>query len=79
MDLGTSPIYTLKECFHQGSILPATPVISVLSALEGLEIATSSAKPFLIPLTCIILIGLFTAQRYGTSKIGKIFGPIMLV
>lgn len=55
-----------------------TPAISVLSAVEGLEVATRQAKPFIIPLTCIILIGLFLLQRRGTGKIGLFFGPIMI-
>ncbi len=55
-----------------------TPAISVLSAVEGLEVATRQAKPFIIPLTCIILIGLFMLQRRGTGKIGLFFGPIMI-
>ena len=56
-----------------------TPVISVLSALEGLEVATSKAQPFVIPLTCMILVFLFSAQRHGTGAIGKLFGPVMIL
>jgi KUP system potassium uptake protein len=56
-----------------------TPVISVLSALEGLEVATSQAKPLVLPLTCAVLIGLFLVQSHGTAKIGKYFGPVILV
>src|SRR4051812_19092451 len=56
-----------------------TPAISVLSAVEGLEVATSAAKPLIIPITCAILIGLFYAQKRGTEGIGKIFGPVMLL
>ena len=56
-----------------------TPVISVLSALEGLEVATSQAKPFVIPLTCMILILLFSAQSHGTGVIGRFFGPVMII
>jgi KUP system potassium uptake protein len=55
-----------------------TPVISVLSALEGLEVATARAKPLVVPLTCVVLIFLFTAQKYGTGRIGKFFGPVMI-
>ena len=55
-----------------------TPAISVLSAIEGLEVATSQARPFIIPLTCIILISLFLFQRRGTGKIGLFFGPVMI-
>src|SRR5437588_1215464 len=56
-----------------------TPAISVLSAVEGLEIATPFFKPYVLPLTIIILIVLFMFQRRGTTGIGKVFGPIMVV
>ena len=56
-----------------------TPVISVLSALEGLEVATTSAKPFVLPLTCCILFVIFWAQSHGTGRIGKYFGPVMIL
>ena len=56
-----------------------TPAISVLSAVEGLEIATKAASPFVIPITVVILIGLFAFQHKGTMTIGRIFGPVMLV
>jgi KUP system potassium uptake protein len=56
-----------------------TPVISVLSALEGLEVATTRAKPLVLPLTCAVLFLLFWCQSYGTGKIGKFFGPVMIV
>jgi KUP system potassium uptake protein len=56
-----------------------TPAISVLSAIEGLEVATEAAKPYIVPLTCAVLIGLFVVQKRGTSGIGKIFGPVMIV
>ena len=55
-----------------------TPVISVLSAVEGLGVATHAAKPFVLPISCGILAGLFLVQRQGTERIGKVFGPIML-
>ena len=56
-----------------------TPAISVLSAVEGLEVATEASKPFIIPLTCIILFLLFFFQKRGTADIGKFFGPVMIV
>lgn len=56
-----------------------TPAISVLSAMEGLEIATPFFKPFIIPLTLIVLFVLFFFQKKGTAKVGTIFGPITLV
>ena len=54
-----------------------TPAISVLSAVEGLELA-GGAHPPVVPLTCIILVALFVVQRRGTAGIGRIFGPVML-
>ena len=56
-----------------------TPSISVLSAVEGLEIATSKLKPFIIPITIVVLIGLFASQRFGSGRVGKIFGPVMVL
>ncbi len=56
-----------------------TPAISVLSAIEGLEVATTRLTPFVVPVTIVILIGVFLIQRSGTAKIGAIFGPTMLV
>jgi KUP system potassium uptake protein len=54
-----------------------TPAISVLSAVEGLEVATKAASPIVLPLTCLILFILFFFQHRGTATIGKLFGPIM--
>jgi len=56
-----------------------TPAISVLSAVEGLEVATTALRPGIVPLTCVILVGLFLVQRQGTAGIGRVFGPIMCV
>ena len=56
-----------------------TPAISVLSAVEGLGVATHVFEPFVVPITVVILIGLFLVQRRGTGDIGTIFGPIMIV
>jgi KUP system potassium uptake protein len=56
-----------------------TPAISVLSSIEGLEVATDFFKPYIVPLTIIILVLLFSFQRQGTGTVGFIFGPIMLV
>jgi len=56
-----------------------TPAISVLSAVEGLEIATLKLKPFVIPITIVVLLGLFASQRFGSGRVGKIFGPVMLL
>jgi KUP system potassium uptake protein len=56
-----------------------TPAISVLSAVEGLTVATNAFSPVVVPITCVILISLFVAQKRGTTGIGKVFGPITLV
>ena len=56
-----------------------TPAISVLSAVEGLEVVSPAFKKYVIPLTIIILFGLFAVQKRGTSGIGKFFGPITVV
>lgn len=56
-----------------------TPAISVLSAVEGLEVINPDLKRFVIPLTVVIIIALFNVQRYGTAVVGKAFGPIMLI
>jgi KUP system potassium uptake protein len=56
-----------------------TPAISVLGATEGLEIATPGLARIVVPLTLVILIGLFWFQSHGTARIGSVFGPIMLV
>jgi len=56
-----------------------TPAISVLSAVEGLEVVSPNFKKAVIPLTLLILFGLFAVQKRGTADIGKFFGPITLV
>ncbi len=56
-----------------------TPAISVLSAVEGLEVATPVFQPYVIPITIVILVALFLVQNRGTAKVGAVFGPIMLV
>jgi len=55
-----------------------TPAISVLSAIEGLKVDAPSLAPVVVPLTVVILIGLFMMQRQGTQFIGRIFGPVMV-
>ena len=56
-----------------------TPAISVLSAVEGLEIITPALAPFVVPLSLVVLIFLFVIQRRGTASVGKLFGPVMLL
>lgn len=54
-----------------------TPAISVLSAVEGLDVVAPQLRPMVIPITLIILIGLFAFQKHGTAKVGVFFGPVM--
>ncbi|MDO9181911.1 MAG: potassium transporter Kup [Bacteriovorax sp.] len=56
-----------------------TPAISVLSAVEGLELITPIFTPYILPITIAILVGLFSVQKYGTSVMGKIFGPLTFI
>ena len=56
-----------------------TPAISVLSAVEGLEIVTPRLTPFIVPITLVILLTLFSVQRFGTARVATIFGPITLL
>ncbi len=56
-----------------------TPAISVLSALEGINVATDILKPYVLPATLVVLFGLFAAQTRGTATIGRVFGPVMLL
>src|SRR5262249_38595443 len=55
-----------------------TPAISVLSAMEGLNVATQSLKHYVVPLTVGVLATLFAIQRHGTGRIGSLFGPVMI-
>lgn len=52
-----------------------TPAISVLSAIEGLSLATPVFDPFILPITLAVLFGLFAFQRRGTASVGRLFGP----
>ncbi|HAC79001.1 MAG TPA: potassium transporter Kup [Deltaproteobacteria bacterium] len=56
-----------------------TPAISVLAAVEGLQVITPRFEPYVLPLTVSILIGLFAVQRFGTQRISSVFGPTMFV
>jgi len=56
-----------------------TPAISVLSAIEGLEVVTPVFTPFVVPITVIVLVILFFVQRFGTGRVGAMFGPVMLL
>jgi KUP system potassium uptake protein len=63
--------------FYGDAVL--TPAISVLSAVEGLEIGTQAFKPYVVPIAVGVVIGLFALQRQGTSVIGALFGPIAVL
>jgi KUP system potassium uptake protein len=63
--------------FYGDSVI--TPAISVLSAVEGLEVATPAFKPYVVPIALGVLIGLFAVQRFGTGVVGRLFGPLIVV
>ena len=63
--------------FYGDAVL--TPAISVLSAVEGLEIGTTAFKPYVLPISAGVLIALFSFQRYGTARVGLLFGPIVIL
>ena len=56
-----------------------TPAITVMGAVEGLEVAAPGLERFVVPITLVVLVGLFAAQRFGTERVGKVFGPVMVV
>lgn len=56
-----------------------TPAISVLGAIEGLEVATPFFRPYVVPVTVVILVALFSIQKFGTHRVGGLFGPIVIV
>ncbi len=63
--------------FYGDSVI--TPAISVLSAVEGLEVVTPTLKPYVLPICAVVLIGLFAMQRFGTALVGKMFGPVIVL
>ena len=63
--------------FYGDSVI--TPAISVLGAMEGLEIATPALKAYVVPVSLAILVGLFLLQRFGTAAVGRVFGPIIVL
>ena len=56
-----------------------TPAISVLSAVEGLKIVNPQLAEWVVPITAVIIIGLFAVQRHGTAMVGRFFGPVMIL
>ncbi|MFY2765331.1 potassium transporter Kup [Arenimonas sp. MALMAid1274] len=71
--VGILGIFGTALFFGDGVI---TPAISVLSAVEGLEVAAPELKRFVLPVTLVIIVLLFSMQKHGTEKVGRIFGPI---
>ncbi len=63
--------------FYGDSVI--TPAISVLGAMEGLQLVTPLLAPYVVPITVVIVVGLFTVQRFGTGLVGKLFGPIIVL
>ncbi|WP_075794000.1 potassium transporter Kup [Massilia putida] len=63
--------------FYGDSVI--TPAISVLGAIEGLEVATPGLEKYVVPLTIVVLVALYSVQRHGTAGIGRWFGPIMVL
>ena len=74
--IGIAALVGLALFYGDGML---TPAISVLSAVEGLGVASPSFQPFVLPLVLIILVGLFVLQARGTTHIGRLFGPIMVL
>jgi KUP system potassium uptake protein len=74
--IGFAGVVGLALFFGDGML---TPAISVLSAVEGLKVEEPAFGPLVLPITLVILLGLFLIQNSGTGKLGKLFGPIMLV
>ena len=56
-----------------------TTAISVLSAVEGLEVAAPALRSYVVPITLVVLTGSFMVQRHGTASVGKMFGPVMVL
>jgi KUP system potassium uptake protein len=78
----TRPILILMGLFGAALLYGdgvITPAISVLSAIEGLEVATPAFKPMVVPITMAIIVVIFWLQRRGTAQVGSIFGPVTLV
>jgi len=73
--VGILGIFGASLFFGDGVI---TPAITTLSAIEGLGIAAPQLHHWILPLTIIVLVGLFMSQRFGTAKVGKVFGPVMV-
>jgi KUP system potassium uptake protein len=77
----TTPVLTLgvvgAAMFYGSSFI--TPALSVMSAIEGIKIATLAFEPYVLPLTIVILVALFAVQSHGTGRVATFFGPIMVI
>ena len=79
---GAAPILVLLGVFGASMLYGEgiiTPAISVLAAVEGLQVETPLFEPYLVPIAVVILVLLFLFQQYGTHRVGGLFGPVMLV
>ncbi|WP_368562692.1 potassium transporter Kup [Pseudoxanthomonas sp. UTMC 1351] len=74
--VGILGIFGASLFFADGVI---TPAISVLSAVEGLEVVAPQLHNWIVPITVLVLVSLFATQRYGTAKVGRVFGPITVI
>jgi KUP system potassium uptake protein len=74
--IGVAAVFGLALFVGDGML---TPAISVLSAVEGIAIENKGLEPLVLPLSLVILIGLFAIQNRGTAKVGRLFGPVMVV
>jgi KUP system potassium uptake protein len=74
--VGILGIFGASLFFGDGVI---TPAISVLSAVEGLEVVAPRLHTWIVPITLLVLVSLFATQRYGTAKVGRVFGPITVL
>ncbi|MFL5237286.1 MAG: potassium transporter Kup [Rhizomicrobium sp.] len=74
--IGVAALVGLALFYGDGML---TPAISVLSAVEGLGVGSTHFQPFILPLTLVIIVGLFVLQSRGTAHIGRLFGPIIVI
>jgi KUP system potassium uptake protein len=74
--MSLAAVFGLALFFGDGIL---TPAISVLSAVEGLSVENASLQPFVLPLSLVILVGLFVLQSRGTATVGRLFGPVMVL
>jgi KUP system potassium uptake protein len=74
--VGILGIFGASLFFGDGVI---TPAISVLSAVEGLQVVSPTLHPWVVPIVVVVLLAVFVAQRFGTERVGRVFGPVTLV